>query len=214
MNYLTNSEYEDLHWREPFGYPNMVRIRTFFDGSCFFHAIARSYFKPYITGKLNGKVFDRTKFIRDLRHSLSIKLGSKQKGKLTYYDTLSRGQLAEIAKTIPAMSLTNMQNELNSSRSVSNIYNEFISDQLDKDIYILDGVKRDVYMMGDDDEILYKHRPSIVLLYLPSQSNNHKEETGHYELVGLQDGDNIRTLFDPTDEFIGAIRYRMMILRS
>ena len=212
MNHLTDSEYEALHWREPFNYPNMVRIRIPTDGSCLFHAIARSYFKPYITGKLNGKVFDRTKFIRDLRQSLSIKLGSKEKGGLTYYETLSRGQLPEIAKTMPAYSLTNLQQELNSSRSVSHIFHEFISDQLDKDIYILDAAKRDVYMMGDDDEILYKHRPSIVLLYIPS--NQEKEGSGHYELIGLQDDDNIRTLFDPTDEFIGAIRYRMMILRS
>ena len=65
--------------------------------------------------------------------------------------------------------------ELDSDRPVDNAYNEFISDQLNKDIYILDAVTQDVYMTGSDDNVLYKDRPSIVLMYLP----------GHYELVGL-----------------------------
>lgn len=213
MNYLVNSEYEALRWGEPFP-PNLVRIRIPLDGSCFFHAIARSYFKPYITGKLDSKPFNKIKFIRELRKSLAVKLGSKisPTSELTYYETLSRGQLPEIARTMPAFSLKSLQEELDSSRSVGNIYNEFISDQLDKDIYILDGSKRDVYMTGNDDEILYKSRPSIVLLFIPQE--NQKGNGGHYELVGEENNGIIKVLFEPTDNLTETIRNRMLVLRS
>ena len=122
----------------------------------------------------------------------------------TYYDVLSRGQLSEFSKSVPAYSLENMQRELDSDRAVDNAYNEFISDQLEKDIYILDGIKRDVYITGYDDEILYKNRPSIIILYLP----------GHYELVGLEINGIIKLLFDPDHDLIQTIRSRMYELRS
>ena len=98
-----------------------------------------------------------------------------------------------------------MQKELDSSRPVDNVYNEFISDQLEKDIYIIDAVKKDIYITGKDNDILYKNRPSVVILYLP----------GHYELVGLvkKNGD-IKTLFNPDHDFIQAIRDRMDILQD
>ena len=203
IKYLTNSEYENLNWSGPFSYPNLVRIRTDPDGSCFFNAIAKSYFKPYITGRINGKSFDRKKFIKKLRKDLSIKLGTRSDpmdpSSPIYYDTLSRGQLREFSESVPTYSLKNMQKELNSTRAVDNVYNEFISDQLHKDIYILDMAKRDVYITGYDDEILYKNRPSIVLLYLP----------GHYELVGLDTGGIVKTLFPPDHDLIRSIRARM-----
>jgi len=208
LKYLTNSEYENLDWKEPFGYEGLVRVRTPADGSCFFHAIAKSYFKPYILGKINNKPFDRNEFIKKLRKSLAVKLGSRIKPSdprsPTHYEVLSRGQLPEFAKSVPAYSLENMQRELNSTRAVDNVYNEFISDQLNKDIYILDAVKRDVYITGFDDEILYKNRPSIVILYIP----------GHYELVGLEENGSIKVLFEPDHDLIKTIRARMAELHA
>lgn len=201
--YLTDHEYENLEWYGQFQYPNMVRIRTDPDGSCFFHAIAKAYFEPYIIGKLNDKPLNRKEFVKKLRKDLSVKLKSKvdptDPESPIYYDILSRGELREFSKSVPAYTLENMVKELNSNRPVDNVYNEFISDQLDKDIYILDMLKRDVYITGYDDEILYKNRPSIVLLYLP----------GHYELVGLDDHGIIKTLFDPNHPFIETIRRRI-----
>lgn len=208
IKYLTNSEYENLDWKDPFGYNGLVRIRTPADGSCFFHAIARSYFRPYITGKMDSQSFDRQEFIKKLRKSLSIKLGSRVNPRdtksLTYYEVLSRGQLPEFSKSVPAYSLVNMQRLLDSNKPVDNVFNEFISDQLDKDIYILDAVKQEVYITGYDNEILYKNRPSIVILYIP----------GHYELVGLETGGSIKVLFDPDHDLIRTIRQRMSELHA
>lgn len=204
ITYLVNNEYENLNWTGPFNYPNMVRIRTPTDGSCFFHAIAKSYFEPYILGKLNNAPFDRREFIKKLRKDLSLKLKSRvdptnPNNQLIYYDTLSRGDLAEFAKSVPVYSLENMVKELDSDHAVDNVYNEFISDQLNKDIYILDMVKKDVYITGQDNDILYKDRKSIVILYLP----------GHYELVGLDENGIVKTLFDPNHPFIRYIQDRM-----
>jgi len=214
LKYLTDSEYENLIWEGHFSHPNLVRIRTPLDGSCLFHAIAKSYFKPYITGRIDHRSFNRKDFITKLRKSLSIKLGTKinpsDPYSPTYYETLSRGQLPIISKQkgLEKYSLENMQKELDSNQPVDNIYNEFISNQLNKDIYILDAVKKDVYITGFDDDILYKNRPSIVILYIP----------GHYELIGVNANSNtnntIKVLFDPNDDLIISIKNRIRELKT
>ena len=206
---LVNSEIEKLEWKDVFEGFKMMRLRTEADGSCFFHALAKAYFKPYITGKIKDKPLNRKKFIRSLRTDLSKKLGSKvdpiDPESKTYYETLSKGELTKIAEEMPEYSLERMEKELDSNSPISNIYNEFISNQLDIDLYILDGIKRDVYMTGTDDKLLYKNRKSIVILYLP----------GHYELVGIMRENNyLETYFDPQDPFILRIRERMNELRS
>lgn len=189
---LTKTEYEPLKW-DLFKDFDMIRIRTDMDGSCLFHSIAKAYFKPYITGKLNDQDFNRKEFIQNLRKDLSKKL------KLDY-DKISKGELPKISKEMPTYSLENMEKELDSSSSVSNIYNEFISNQLNIDLYVLDGIKKDVYMTGTDDSLLYKDRKSVVILYLP----------GHYELIGIMHhNDNIETYFSPDSPFILQIKQRM-----
>jgi hypothetical protein len=55
-------------------------------------------------------------------------------------------------------------------------------------------------MLGDDYDLLYKRRKSIVILYLP----------GHYELVGVRYKNGVeKTLFSPDDPFIKVLRRRM-----
>ncbi len=74
---------------------------------------------------------------------------------------------------------------------------------LNKDIYVLNLPKGDVEIVGDD-ELLYKGRDSIVVLYMP----------GHYDLVGVLNPDNsISTLFSADNPFIVAInaRHRRLI---
>ena len=207
-HYLTNSEYEKINWKGPLRYNGMVRIRVPGDGSCFFHAIAKAYFRPYILGKINNSGFNRKKFIRDLRKDLAKKLGQPvdptDTSSLTHYDLLSRGQLRQMSKEISRYSLKNMVNELGNDRPVDNLFNEFISNELNKDIYILDGIKQDVYMVGDDSEILYKDRPSIVLLYLP----------GHYELIGVKEGGRVKTLFGADHDLIRLIQDRIKVLKA
>lgn len=195
-----DSEYEPLIWNDAqFSYPGLVRIRTPGDGSCFFHAIAKAFFKPYQDGVLNGVPIDRKEFIKNFRHDLAYKLSEpiSVNSNVTYYDKLSRGTLREQSKSYVQFNIEQMQKELDSNKPVDNLYNEFISDVLDKDIYLLDGVKRNVYITGKDSDILIKGRSSIVILVLP----------GHYELIGIKlDNDNIKTLFEPDDDLIRSIK--------
>ena len=204
MKALTKEEFELMKWSKFPGF-KMVRIRTDPDGSCFFHAILKAYFKPYIQGEIDGKTFDRREFVRKLRKDLSKKLSETTSEGVTYYSQLNKGQMASIAEDMPEYSLERMQAELDSSSPVSNVYNEFISNELDLDIYILDGIKRDVYMTGSDDSLLYKNRKSVVILYLP----------GHYELIGLlRNGEYFQTLFPSDSEFIAKIKERTNQLRE
>jgi hypothetical protein len=208
MNILVNSESEKISWNI-FKEFDLVRIRTDTDGSCFFHAICKAYFKPYIVGKIDNEFFDRKQFIHNLRKDLSKKLGLKinpeDPNSKTYYAALSRGEIENFSKEMPEYLLENMQKELGSSTPISNIYNEFISNQLNIDIYILDAKNKDVYMTGGDDKLLYKNRKSVVILYMP----------GHYELIGLLHNDKyVETYFDPNSSFILKIRERMNELRE
>ena len=172
---------------------DLVRVSCEMDGSCMFHAIAKAYFKPYIMGKVGDGVFDRSEFVRNLRKDLSLALPAA-------YPKLANGELEEISKTMPKYSLKNLQKELDSNSPVSNYFNEFISNQLNIDIYILDAKTKDVYMFGADLKLLYKNRKSVVILYLP----------GHYELIGLlKDQSTVETYFSPTHPLIKKIRERI-----
>lgn len=200
---LVNDEVVPVKWNGPISYPGMLRIRTPMDGSCFFHALAKSYCKTYIKGSMDGVSIDRRQFVKALRRDLAYKLGEpvnpKDKSSVRYYDVLSRGNLGEFSKAVPKYRLENLQKELMSDEPVDHIYNEFISNQINKDIYLLDLLKQDVYVTGNDSDILYKDRDSIVIMTLP----------GHYELVGLRDGEEIKTLFKPSHPFIRLLKDRI-----
>jgi hypothetical protein len=194
-----------------FSYPKIVRIDTIADGSCFFHAITNAFFLPYWQPqvKIGDRYLNKSIFIRKMRNDLAYRLTEPApKGEGTNYDQLSRGTLGEFAKGVPEFDYTieKMQACLRSNQAVDYVYYEFISNQLNKDIYILDAKHRDVYPIEGESSLLYKNRESIVLLY----------QRGHYELVGLHTGavgpsvrQGIETIFQPTHPFIQAIRTRL-----
>lgn len=194
-------EWSFLHWA---GFPsNLVRIGTPMDGSCFFHAIAKACMEPYQTQSYGEKHINRGEFVKRFRKTLSKTLNAPvcpHHPSIRHYHLLSRGQLPEFSKNVPHYSLSNMMNELDSNAPVDHAYNEFISNLIKKDIYLLDFQRQDVYITGDDRDILYKDRDSIILLVLP----------GHYELVGILVGENtIQTVFPPYHPLIQEIHQRL-----
>jgi hypothetical protein len=196
---------ENLHWMNH-GFENfdMLAVYTIGDGNCFFHSLCQAYFIPYRTQMVNHMPLSRREIVRNLRYGLSKRLGEPvdplDPDGPSFYETLSRGELPNFGKEIPAYSFQEMQSRLRNSEAVGNEYNEFVSDQLKKDIYILDGDAKDVYITGNDDELLYKNRDSIVVLYRP----------GHYETVGIQSGSSsIQTYFSPSHPFIQFLSARM-----
>jgi hypothetical protein len=188
---------EVLDWEglSPFHYDGMIRKKEIADGSCYFHSISDAFYGPYQSGKINKR-----EFIRKLRSQLSTILSSKNEQGIRWYDSLSRGQLKELSETMPEVKLENMMELLDSNKFVDNKFNEFMSNIFDKDIYILDHQKKDVYMTGKDNDILYKNRESIVLIWY---------NQNHYDLVGIIENKKLVTLFPHNHEFITTIRKRL-----
>jgi len=196
MNNLNYSPlFSYIENNKPIYNTNIVRLDTIGDGSCFFHALIMSFFGPYINNRIN-----RRHFIRDLRSNLSNELSNKINGEnITYYEKISDGQLPKLSKSIPEVSLDNMMKELDSSYPISNIYNEFISDAINRDIYLINYETKDVYMTGTKLSLLYKNRPSSVILYKP----------GHYETIGYIESNNtLRLSFDHDHQFIKILKNR------
>ncbi|GAG96766.1 unnamed protein product, partial [marine sediment metagenome] len=163
----------------------MVRVPVIGDGSCWFHSIVRGFSRCYIEKQVidattkEKQPIDRGQFIQGLRNELADKLAmpinpDDPKSK-TYYQCLSRGNLEDFSKGYPNSSMEFMQKELRSGNAVDNIYHEYVSNCLNRDIYLLDMNTQDVYIMGDDMDLYYKGRGSVVILVTP----------GHYDLVGV-----------------------------
>nr|QBK90379.1 MAG: OTU-like cysteine protease [Pithovirus LCPAC103] len=202
---MTAVKFTSLNWTGNFQYPGMGKILTLGGGSCLFHAIVGSFFSPYRKGILSGTPLNRVEFIIKFRHELADKLSKpadSEVPEVSWYDTLGRSELSDFSKKVPAFTLDAMQKELRAGGAVDNKFNEFISNVLGKDIYLLDANTKDVYITGNDDDILFLSRDSIVILY----------GGGHYELIGIKDlaSSTITLLFPPDHEFIVAIRRRLL----
>nr|QBK90660.1 MAG: OTU-like cysteine protease [Pithovirus LCPAC104] len=206
---IENFLWSDINWKNKKGeiwYPNIVKIDTIKDGSCFFHAIVNSFFRPYREEIINGKHFDRQNFVKNFRNDLAMRLEEKNEsnGK-SLYEVLSRGELPKMTEQgMDDYSLENLKKKLTSGRSVGNEFHELISEVLKRDIYFLDNNKENVYITGKDEDILYKDRDSTVLLYLQNET--------HYELIGIeQEKGEIITSFSPGSDFIKHIRKIMNV---
>lgn len=207
----------DLHW-ENYGFEDfrLVSLQTIGDGNCFFHSLCQAFYVPYRTQKVNGLPVSRRQIVRELRYDLASLLGQPvdtlNPNGPTFYEELSRGKLPSFGENVPEYSFKNMQQRLRKNDAVGNEYNEFVSDQLEKDIYILDAKTEDIYITGDDDELLYKNRGSIVILNIP---NNDNPSLGHYETIGIRSGiGNIQTYFSSKHPFIRFLRARMQEKRE
>ena len=196
--------YVRINWEGGFERWNLVRFSTPMDGNCLFHAITNSFFAPYHTETLHGKTIQRNRIVRRLREELSIKLGSRissDSSSLTHYDTLNGGNTAIFAEHVPEFKLQHMQNELNSNTAIGYGYMEFIGNILDKDIYILEAVRCEIYFTDELPLTIKGNRNSIVLYYA----------NGHYELMGIQNQDgSFTTHFVHTHTLIQFLYNRVL----
>jgi len=178
---------------------NVVVLPTIGDGNCFFHSILRAFNTDYIKAK---SISDRVNMARTFRNALADLLENIDPltGK-TYYSGLNNGELEKIAGGVKEYSLSALQRELRSSAPVDNIYQELISNCLNKDIYIIDGTKKDIYQVGSAFPLYYKGRNSVIIFYIP----------GHFEVVGVKHKDGtIDTLFTPEHPLIEACKERLL----
>ncbi len=175
-------------------YPGLARFPTAGDGSCFFHAICNAFYMPY-----RIREYSRASIAKRFRQELATKLSHKNGNGDIYYDILNNGELSKLAETFEELKLENMQGELDSDSFVLGyIYQQYVSDILKKDIYIIDESTEDLVLGSKEDfPHLYKKRQSIVLLYCKNSQ--------HYEMVGLVTDTKkyiVNTHFDPEDPFI------------
>jgi len=178
---------------------NIVVLPTIGDGNCFFHSVLRAFNTNYIKAK---SITDRVNLARTFRNALADLL--EEPDPLTgknYYAGLNNGELERFSGGVKEYTLAALQKELRSSTPVDNIYQELISNSLNKDIYIIDGTKKDMYHVGSAFSLYYKGRNSIIIYYIP----------GHFEVVGIKHSDgSIDTLFTPEHPLIQSCRERLL----
>jgi hypothetical protein len=195
--------YAEINWNGGFEQWPLVRFSTPMDGSCLFHAISNSFFAPYHTEQLHGKHVSRTKMVAALRQELAQKLASKisnEPNAPTHYDILNGGNTSAFAEAVPEFALSYMQKQLDSQTPIGYGYMEFIGNALNKDIYILEALRRDIYNTDELHLTIKGDRNSIVLYYM----------NGHYELVGIQNADGtFDTHFSPEHSFIRFLNNRV-----
>ncbi|MEM3062293.1 MAG: hypothetical protein QW303_01920 [Nitrososphaerota archaeon] len=197
-----NTGFNEIKWNNGFERWDLVRFKTPADGNCLFHSICNSFYIPYRTGVLEGKNINRTELVRTLRSELARKLAMKlsdEKDAPTYYSILNKGNTSLFSKEVPEFTLEHMQRELDSSNAIGYGYIEFIGNVLNKDIYILDGVRKDIYISDELPLTIKGNRNSIVLYYT----------NGHYELVGIRNSEGFDTYFDPNHSFIKFLYNRV-----
>lgn len=179
--------------------PNLVIIPTINDGNCYFHSVLRAFNSSYMTAKTP---FDRINIARTFRNGLADRLNEIDP--LTskdYYSGLSNGKLENSSHGIREYTKEALHRELFSSSPVDNIYQELISNAVNKDIYIIDGETMDIYNTCNQFSLLYKGRNSIVIFYT----------SGHFEVVGIKRTDgSIDTLFTPEHILIQTCRDQLL----
>lgn len=202
-------------------------IKVLGDGSCFFHAVLRSFNREYIRANTNDK---RQQLTQLFRSGIALSLEELDSSGVSEYDKLGGGSYAEYNKAVSGVidektgnciveenrySLKGLQKELLSNSFVDHAYIEIISNHINKDIYLISASTGDIYTTGTDLNLLYKHRDSIVILYT----------TNHYDIIGIKRISNVTIpdicntgdiifdcLFDPDHELIQSIRRRLDIL--
>jgi hypothetical protein len=190
-------------------------IKVIPDGSCFFHAVLRSFNVSYIRSNSKSQ---RQIYVQNLRKALAHALEEIDPTTgLREYDKLGGGSYNEYNKAVSSAGINNyslegLQRELLSSDPVDHVYIEILSNHLNKDIYIINSITKDLYTTGTDLKLLYRNRDSIVIYYSP----------GHYDIIGIrrvatQKIDNICNigdiifdcLFNYQHPFIQALNKRM-----
>jgi hypothetical protein len=195
--------YIDINWVNGFEQWPLVRFSTPMDNNCLFHAISNSFFEPYHLEVLNGKHIPRIRMVMSLRKELSQKLAAKisdEPNAPTHYETLNGGNTFAFSEAVPEFCLSYMQKQLESPVPIGYGYMEFIGNALNKDIYILEAVRHDIYITDELPLTIKGDRPSIVLYYI----------NGHYELIGIQNVDGtFDTHFSPDHTFIRFLYNRV-----
>lgn len=150
---------------------------------------------------------ERMIYISDIRHKLAQNLS------LEIYKTLGEGVLAEVmTERYQSVARRPEDAEMlgwaiylkklsDCSEWVGEEAIEYVSNVFGIDIYIMSDTTRNIYLLGANCDLIYKFRPSVVLMNL----NNI-----HYETVGrVNNNGDIQTLFAPDDPWIRKLHSKL-----
>jgi len=209
---LTTKSIEPITWSTGFTYPGMVRLRTLPDPGSLLHAVFNAFFVPYRSNQFNhnSEPVGRKEMVNAYRTHLANRLTEPIDPSNTLspgvYECLGRGKMKEYASIIKEYHIDVMRSELcDESFFLDDKYLELVSNEISKDIYVLNALTQDVHVFDHSDiEMYYKGRPAVVVLFLP----------GHFELVGIQkDNGDVVTHFSPTSSFVQALHDRYLKTR-
>ena len=179
------------------------------DGSCLLHAICNAFCYVYITQTMNDKPINPIQFVKKLREQLAIKLNhvnEQDPAKRTFYESISRGSLPDLAENFLDKSLEGMQAHINSREPLGVEILEYISIIIGYDIFLVDKHKGDIYITGDED-LYQKGRSAIVVVY--------DERIRHYTTGAIKDfRGEYWSLFKPTHGFIQVLKRRQQEITS
>lgn len=190
-----------VRWNTP-GFSNFLIYRhpSRGDGHCLLHSVCNAIYISYRTGCLNGRRINRQRMMVDLRSEMAVMLGEITESGETFYESISEGGLAEMAKVVPELRLARLQSLFKSDRFLGEETKLVIEAILDKSIYILDSNTQDVYFTAE----IPKERDSVVIIY----------DGGHFDMVSIRDTNHYVTHFKHTHPFIAFLRKRVIIHKS
>lgn len=210
---LTTKAVEPIAWTRGFNYPGLVRLRTLPDPGSLLHAVFNAFFVPYRSNQFNHTAEPVGR--RDMVNAYRVLLAERLNAPIDPSDPLSpevyaclaRGKMKEYADIIKEYHIEVMRSELiDHEFFLDDKYLELISNELSKDIYVLNALTQDVHVFDHaENDMYYKGRPTIVVLFLP----------GHFELVGVQtDTGDVITHFTPSSPFVQALYERYTQLKE
>lgn len=202
--------YQDLNYTY---YPNIIRMATLGDGSCYLHSILLGFDIWY---QENNSVEERIEYVKNLRRDLALGLKDidPTSTDLTYYQTSADGSWTDLAKSNVTFdsrgktynySLESLSELINSGEYLGDEIFDYFNRQLNVDVWIFEA-----YI----DHLVPINRPDTgkKIVIVISIGN-------HYELLAIKRSDRklglnpdqqdnlwIQTWFTTSDPFISALR--------
>jgi len=189
---------ERFKWKKGFELWNTNMLHTPRDMHCFFHCILEALSEDYRNGKVNGKTIKRDKLAIKLRLELADILDSvvTKDGKKRY-DFINGGYHSQNQKILPKeYSLKKMKETLETPSLIGHEFFDFVSDEINKDIYILDWEGNNYFKTLDED-IRIKNRKSIVIIFI---------DKIHYNLLIIKENGKYKSCFEPDHPFIKFLK--------
>ena len=188
-------------------FPNLVRIATIGDGSCFIHSVMKACFSTY---QNNADFETRDMLAQQCRRDLAVVLMEEnpQYPGHTYWESTARGSfprlLMQEIKSPDIMkytrvdySLYGLQRLFNSFAFLGDECYEYVADVIDYDIYVLRATSDDLHIHLNTHRT-GRDRHAIVIV----------GNGTHYEVIAEDTSEGFKTIFEPDHPFIQEILSR------